>query len=68
MKKYILSALMLLAGMGVSLAQQTVAGTTYFLPKTALRFAVKVHPRTVCHVRLPLHEEEGRGAPSRRDL
>ena len=39
MKKYILSALMLLAGMGVSLAQQTVAGTTYFLPKTALRFA-----------------------------
>lgn len=46
MKKYILSALMLLAGMGVSLAQQTVAGTTYFLPKTALRFAVKVEKTT----------------------
>lgn len=46
MKKYILSALMLLAGIGVSLAQQTVAGTTYFLPKTALRFAVKVEKTT----------------------
>ncbi len=42
MKKYILPILMLFASAGVSLAQQTVAGTTYFLPKTALKFAVKV--------------------------
>lgn len=42
MKKYILPVLMMFVGFGVTLAQQTVPGTTYFLPKTALRFAVKV--------------------------
>lgn len=42
MKKYILPALLMFVCAGVSLAQQTVAGTTYFLPRTALRFTVKV--------------------------
>lgn len=46
MKKFILSALWLLAGITPAAAQQTVAGTTYYLPKTALRFAVTVERTT----------------------
>ena len=42
MKRYILSAMALLLGVVATSAQQTVTGTTYFLPKTALRFAVTI--------------------------
>lgn len=46
MKKHIISTLLLLACVSTSNAQQTVAGATYFLPKTALRFAITIEKET----------------------
>ncbi|MCH3981315.1 MAG: DUF4831 family protein [Prevotella sp.] len=42
MKKLILTSLFLFGGVGFLKAQQPVEGTTYFLPKTAMRFSFLV--------------------------